>query len=181
MSRRNKIIVTLVLFIAGILYLDFLVPIYKKYQKGYNCKLCGMHKSETTIYLWAFRVHRKSVGPTRTDQTDLYDKYIAKPHQHQWAGGGFGRYTRHIYGGGIHADGFHNTEYPIDQYRLSRDLLSVMELFEDESVEFRREVYLNLIECKEPTDYAKVRQLLADIRANPDHARKLYEISQQSK
>ncbi|UCE48739.1 MAG: hypothetical protein JSW47_01055 [Phycisphaerales bacterium] len=176
MKRRNKIIVTIVLLVAGVLYLDVLVPIYKRCLISDNCRLCGVQKNETTVHLWAFRIQRKVVGPTRTAQTDLYDKYIAEPHQHQWAGGGFGMYTRRIYGGGIHTDGFHNGEYSISQYRLSRELLPAMEMFNDESVEFRREVYRDLIDCKGSKDYARVRQLLNDVRAAPEDARKLYEV-----
>ena len=67
------------------------------------------------------------------------------------------------------------------QYRLSRDVLPMMELFKDETVEFRREAYRDLIECKEPQDYNRVRELLNDMRAKPQDARKLYEMYRQRK
>ena len=182
MKRRNKIIITLLLTAGGILYLDALVPIYKKCYKGYNCRLCGAQKSEKTVHLWAFCIQKEFKGPTRTALTDLYDKYIAEPHDHQWTGGGYGRTIRHIYEkGGLHSDGFHGGEYPIYQFWLSRDLLSEMEMFKDETVEFRREVYRHLIECKDRMDYESARQLLKDMRTTPEDARKLYETYRLSK
>lgn len=175
MRRRNKTIIVALCLVAGVFYLDILVPIYKKCQKGSMCRLCGVHKSETTVHLWAFRVHRAITSPTRTAHTDLYDKYIAEPHQHQWCGGGFGTTSRHIWGGGLHLDGLHGGEYPIYQYRLSRDLLAAMELFKDEPIEFRREIFHDLIECKDRQSFERVRQLLKDMQAAPDNARNLYE------
>lgn len=121
------------------------------------------------------------MGPTRTALTELYDKYIAEPHQHQWSGGGFGRTRKHILGSRIHTDGAHSGQYHLYQNRLTRELLFAMELFKDEPIEFRRKVYRDLIECKDREAYERVRQLLTDMRTTPEGARKLYESYRQQK
>lgn len=46
MRRRNRVIITLLCLVAGLFGLDLLVPIYNRYRKGHNCRLCGVHKSE---------------------------------------------------------------------------------------------------------------------------------------
>jgi len=160
---------------AGLISLSFFVPIFIHDHKGYNCRLCASKQHEETIYIYGIPIYRKMEIPQKTTYTELYDKYITETHEHQWAGGGLGRYVRYLFIGGVHKDGLHNTKYSLFQYRMSCDVLSLMELFENEDLEFRREIYHELIECEDPKDYEKAKQLIEAIRGNPENKRILYE------
>ena len=181
MKRRSKIIIAVLLFVPSFVGLNVFVPIYRHDHKGYNCKLCAANKLEETVHIWGLPIYKKMGSAKRTAYTELYDRYIAETHEHQWAGGGLGRYVRYLFAGGIHKDGIHNTEYSLYQHRLSCDVLSVMALFEDEPLDFRRELYHELIECEEPEDYERVRELIEAIRSDPHNGRKLYEMYAQRK
>jgi len=174
MRRRNKIVIAIISLVAGFFYLDLIVPIHKACEKAYDCRLCGAWKSETTFYLWAFRIRKEMEGPQRTWPTELFDKYIAEPHQHEWVECGDHTSKWHIFEERVHLD-WMGSSRPIFHYRLRRELLLAMELFKDEPVEFRREVYRYLIECKDQEDYERVRRLLEDMRADPGNARDLYD------
>jgi hypothetical protein len=180
MKRRNKIIIAALLLVVGLVGLSVFVPIYIHDHKGYNCRLCASIKGEETIHIWGIPVYRKIERTKKTTYTEIYDKYIAEAHKHQWAGGGFGRYVRYLFTGGIHKDGMHAGGYPFYQPRLIREVLSVMELFDNESIDFRREMYHDLIECK-GDEYEKVQELIEAIRGDPHNGRKLYEIYRQQK
>lgn len=180
MKRRSKIIITVLLLMSGLTGLNVFVPIYTNRDIGYNCRLCAATKSEETVHIWGLLVYKTVRDTERTAYTELYDRYIAESHKHQWAGGGWGGYSRYLFTGGIFKDGMHGNGYPLYQSRLTCDALSVMELFEDESVEFRREMYHDLIECKRD-EYEKTRELMDAIRGDPENARMIYEMYMKQK
>lgn len=179
MRRRNKIVIAILSLVAGFFYLDLIVPIHKARYREEKCKFCGVQKSEETFHLWAFRVRREVAGPTRTHETELYDRYIAEPHQHQWLEVIDNKSKWNVFDHRAHHRA--HLDWVVDRHSLHRhELLLAMESFEDEPVEFRREVYRDLIDCKDKMDYDQVRQLLQNMSANPEGARELYEMYKQN-
>ena len=182
MKRRNKIIISIVLLIAGFIGLNYYIPIYICYYMGNKCRLCHVTRSEKIIYVYHIPVYRKTSKTQRTDYTDLYDKYIAEPHKHQWSGGGCSRHTKFLFKrGGVRSCGFHSGKYHFLQLKISNELLSLMELLEHESQSFRREIFHGLIECNNPNDYEFISELIEKIRSDPQNACELYEIYKQQK
>ena len=183
MKRRNKIIIAVLLLALGFVILSVFVPIYERSMKLNNCGLCGASKSEVTVYIYGIPVNRKRSGIRKNDYTDHYDKYIAEPHEHQWAGGGFATPLTNICGarpkpaGG----GGYGGKYPLYHHQLTRNVLSVMEVFEDEPLEFRRQVFHELIECKKFEDYKRAQKLIEEMHADRKNSRKLYDAYHQQK
>jgi hypothetical protein len=174
MRWRTKIIIATLCLVVGFFALDVLVPIHKACEKAYDCRLCGAWKSETTFYLWAFRIREEMKGPQGTIHTELFAKYIAEPHQHQWVEYGDHTSRWRVFEHRAHLD-WVGGSHPVFHYRLRSELLLAMELFKDDPVELRREIYHDLIDCSEQEDYEKVRHLLQDMRATPEDARRLYD------
>lgn len=183
MKRRNKIIIAVLLLLPCFVILSVFVPIYERSSKFNNCGLCGASKSEVIIYIYGIPAKRKTSGIRKNEYTDYYDKYIAEPHEHQWVGGGMGTTLKYLFGGRLDKDGGwgYGGKYPLYHYQLTRNVLSVMELFKDEPLEFRRQVFHELIECRKFEDYERVQKLIEEMRADCKNSRKLYDAYHQQK
>ncbi len=183
MKRRNKIIIAVLLLALGFVILSVFVPIYERSMKFDNCGLCGANKSEVIIYIYGIPAKRKTSGTQNNEYTDYYDKYIAEPHEHQWAGGGFGTTLKYLFGGRLNKDGGwgYGGKYPLYHHQLTRNVLSVMEVFEDEPLVFRRQVFHELIECKKFEDYKGAQKLIEEMHADRKNSRQRYDAYRQQK
>jgi hypothetical protein len=181
MKWRYKIIISLLLLSWAFLILNAYVPVHERLWKSDNCRLCGATKSKRTVYIYRIPVQSKTNGIRNNDFTVLYDKYIAESHEHQWVGGSFGRDVNYLFGSGMHADGgwHYGDKYPIFQYRVTHDVLSVMEVFEHEPVEFRRQAFRELIECTDLEEYGRLKELIEAMRSDSRNNRKLYDAYKQ--
>jgi len=165
MKKKNVIWIGVV---AILLVVFFFVPCWRVTNRSYNCVWCGAYKSKRTTSVLAVPVWIRRSGIQRHPVTDLYDKYIGQPHEHEWAGGGYSYTLGTLRGRGLHADGFHTVQpFPTWQPALTRTALMAVAQVADWPKEERIKLFHAILDCTSRESYEDVAEVYKRAEQGP--------------
>jgi hypothetical protein len=104
MKKRIAILSVIIVILFGVFSF---IPCWSVSHLSYTCRLCDAHKDKRETRVLGLPVWISRSKLRRSPLTDIYEQYIGEPHNHEWAGGGFGRKTGTIFGPTVYSDGSH--------------------------------------------------------------------------
>ena len=158
MSMIKKIAI-LTGVIAALCVVFFFVP-FCKTSKSYTCPVCGAIRNKKVVRVFGIPIWMRRSKVQRQPVTDIYDKYIGQPHEHEWAGGGYSRTVGTLLGPGLHGDGAHTVKpYSPVQPWLTHIALTAVAQVKEWPKEERVDLYYAILDCNDHESFPVVREI----------------------